>query len=131
MQSLTLAHRDDDRTPVIFAIREIAKRHYGLEVRIVRIQDGEQAIANTDEIAAIEYPDAQGLNPLALWDLHWVKDLDDGGLSTSWLNRCRVSPNPLIVIPAQAGIQEWRWGIRVRTLARPWTPAYAGVTSWE
>jgi hypothetical protein len=42
------------------------------------------------------------------------------GLSTSWLNRCRVSPNPLIVIPAQAGIQEWRRGIRVRTLARPW-----------
>jgi hypothetical protein len=79
MQSLTLAHRDDDRTPVIFAIREIAKRHYGLEVRIVRIQDGEQAIADTDEIAAIEYPDAQGLNALALWDLHWVKDLDDGG----------------------------------------------------
>lgn len=41
MQSLTLAYRDDDRTPVIFAIREVAKRHYDLDVRIVRIKGGE------------------------------------------------------------------------------------------
>lgn len=38
-----------------------------------------QAIANTYEIATIEYPDAKGINPLALWDLRWVKELDDGG----------------------------------------------------
>jgi hypothetical protein len=38
-----------------------------------------QAIANTYEIATIEFPDAQGLNPLSLWDLHWVKELDDAG----------------------------------------------------
>jgi len=38
-----------------------------------------QAIANTYEIATIEYPEAKGLNPLTLWDLHWVKDLDDSG----------------------------------------------------
>ena len=40
MQSLTLAYRDDDRTPVIFAIRELAKRQYDLDVRIARIKDG-------------------------------------------------------------------------------------------
>jgi hypothetical protein len=38
-----------------------------------------QAIANTYEIAALEYPGALGLNPLSLWDLHWVKELDDEG----------------------------------------------------
>jgi len=38
-----------------------------------------QAIASTYEIVVIEYPDAKGLNPLALWDLHWVKQLDDAG----------------------------------------------------
>lgn len=38
-----------------------------------------QAIANTYEIAALEYPTAKGFNPLALWDLHWVKSLDDEG----------------------------------------------------
>jgi hypothetical protein len=37
------------------------------------------AIANTCEIAVIEYPEAKGFNPLTLWDLHWVKDLDDSG----------------------------------------------------
>ena len=42
MQSLTLAYRDDDRTPVIFAIREVARRHYDLDVRIVRIKDGDE-----------------------------------------------------------------------------------------
>lgn len=41
MQSLTLAYRDDDRTPVIFAIREMAKHHYDLEVRVVKILDEE------------------------------------------------------------------------------------------
>lgn len=38
-----------------------------------------EAIANTYEIATLEYPEAKGLNPLSLWDLHWVKELDDQG----------------------------------------------------
>ena len=38
-----------------------------------------EAIANTYEIATLEYPEANGLNPLSLWDLHWVKELDDEG----------------------------------------------------
>ena len=46
-----------------------------------------QAIANSYEIAAIEYPGAQGLNPLALWDLHWVKELDDAGFITALAQR--------------------------------------------
>ena len=35
-----------------------------------------QAIAATSEIACEEYG-AQGINPMALWDVHWVKELDD------------------------------------------------------
>jgi hypothetical protein len=38
-----------------------------------------EAIANTYEIASAAYPKAKGLNPMALWDLHWVKELDDEG----------------------------------------------------
>jgi hypothetical protein len=38
-----------------------------------------EAIANTYEIATLEYPKAKGMNPLSLWDLHWVKELDDSG----------------------------------------------------
>jgi hypothetical protein len=36
------------------------------------------AIMNTNEIAAHEYGSAVE-NPLTLWDLHWLKELDDGG----------------------------------------------------
>jgi ABC-type nitrate/sulfonate/bicarbonate transport system substrate-binding protein len=37
-----------------------------------------EAILNTNEIAAQEYgPTAE--NPLTLWDLHWLKELDDEG----------------------------------------------------
>lgn len=38
-----------------------------------------QAVANTYEIATLEFPEAKDLNPLALWDLHWVRELDDAG----------------------------------------------------
>jgi hypothetical protein len=37
-----------------------------------------EALANTYEIACQEYG-AKGLNPLALWDMHWIKELDDEG----------------------------------------------------
>jgi hypothetical protein len=38
-----------------------------------------QAIANTFEMAVLDYPDAKDMNPLSLWDLHWVRQLDDEG----------------------------------------------------
>lgn len=38
-----------------------------------------QAVANTYESAVAEYPGAEGQNPLAIWDLHWVKQVDDSG----------------------------------------------------
>ncbi len=37
-----------------------------------------EAILNTDEIAAREYGPTVD-NPLTLWDLHWLKELDDEG----------------------------------------------------
>ncbi len=38
MQRLSLAYRDDDRTPVIYCIREMARRHYDVDVEIVQIR---------------------------------------------------------------------------------------------
>jgi len=38
-----------------------------------------QAIANSYEAAVAEYPEVAGRNPLAPWDLHWLKALDDSG----------------------------------------------------
>lgn len=49
-----------------------------------------QAITNTYEIATIEYPGAKGLNPITLWDLHWVKELDDGGFIDELFERLRI-----------------------------------------
>ncbi len=46
-----------------------------------------EAIANTYAIATMEYPGAAGLNPLALWDLHWVKELDDEGFIAELFSR--------------------------------------------
>ena len=37
-----LAYRDVDRTPVIYCIQEMARRHYDLEVDVVRIQPTEE-----------------------------------------------------------------------------------------
>jgi len=38
-----------------------------------------QAIANTFAMAVLDYPGAKDMNPLSLWDLHWVRQLDDEG----------------------------------------------------
>lgn len=48
------------------------------------------AIANTYEIATLEYPGAKGLNPLALWDLHWIRELDDQGFIDTLIHRMRL-----------------------------------------
>jgi hypothetical protein len=53
-----------------------------------------QAIANTYEIATIEYPRAKGLNPLSLWDLHWVKELDDAGFIDDLVNQVAPAAFP-------------------------------------
>jgi hypothetical protein len=51
-----------------------------------------QAIANTFEIATMDYPDAAGLNPLAVWNLRWVKELDDEGFIDSLIDTMQGRP---------------------------------------
>lgn len=38
-----------------------------------------RAVINMYEMAAAEFPNCEGLNPLSVWDLHWLKQLDDEG----------------------------------------------------
>jgi hypothetical protein len=38
MPTVRLAYRDDDRTPVIYCIREMALRHYGVDVQVLQIK---------------------------------------------------------------------------------------------
>ena len=44
------------------------------------------AIAATYEIACEEYG-AQGINPMTIWDVHWVKELDDEGFIDGLIQR--------------------------------------------
>lgn len=36
-------------------------------------------IANSYEIGCDEWPGGKGINPMTLWDLHWLKQIDDEG----------------------------------------------------
>lgn len=47
-----------------------------------------QAIANMFEIATAEFGAAE-INPLTLWDLHWVKELDDAGFIDDLIDRMK------------------------------------------
>ena len=47
-----------------------------------------QAITNTFEIATAEFG-AVEINPLTLWDLHWVKELDDDGFIDDLIGRMK------------------------------------------
>ena len=38
MPTVRLAYRDEDRTPVIFCIKEMARRHYGVNVDVTLIK---------------------------------------------------------------------------------------------
>jgi hypothetical protein len=60
--------------------RQLMERHFAAIVAQLQVKPypTPEAISNTYEIAADEYG-ASGLNPLALWDLHWIKELDDEG----------------------------------------------------
>jgi hypothetical protein len=54
METVRVAYRDDDRTPVIYCIREMALRHYGLNVEVLRIKDyGEFEAALFDDSADV------------------------------------------------------------------------------
>ena len=58
MQTVRLGYRDADRAPVIFAIREMARRHYDLNVSVVRIKDEaayEAALFNDSADVIIEH----------------------------------------------------------------------------
>ena len=39
MDTVRVAYRDDDRTPVIYCIKEIGAKHYGIDVEVLKIKD--------------------------------------------------------------------------------------------
>jgi hypothetical protein len=59
---------------------QVMARHFAAIVEKLQVKPypTPEAISNTYEIAMKEYG-AGGINPMTLWDLHWVKELDDEG----------------------------------------------------
>jgi hypothetical protein len=58
MATVRLAYRDEDRTPVIFCIKEMAQRHYGVDVEVMLIKgtkDYEAALFNDSCDVIIEH----------------------------------------------------------------------------
>src|SRR5918995_268313 len=58
MRTVRLAYRDQDRTPVIFCIKEMARRHYDVDVEIVLIKgtkEYESALFNNSCDVIIEH----------------------------------------------------------------------------
>jgi ABC-type nitrate/sulfonate/bicarbonate transport system substrate-binding protein len=58
MRRVRLAYRDHDRTPVIYTLKDMARRHYDLDVEVLRIQgtkDYEAALFNGACDVAIEH----------------------------------------------------------------------------
>ena len=39
--TVRVAYRDDDRTPVIYCIKEMGAKHYGIDVEVLKIKDYE------------------------------------------------------------------------------------------
>src|SRR5688500_20260099 len=39
MDTVRVAYRDDDRTPVIYCIKEMGAKHYGINVEVLKIKD--------------------------------------------------------------------------------------------
>jgi hypothetical protein len=76
---LTIVHGEPMRRMKVENKEEMS-RHFGLIVEKLQIKPYPtlQAIGHTYDIAVDEYR-AKGINPLTLWDLHWVKQLDDEG----------------------------------------------------
>src|ERR1051325_3242352 len=51
VNSVQVVYRDNDRTPILYLLREMAQQHENLEVRIDRVQEGhayEQGFLNGD-----------------------------------------------------------------------------------
>jgi len=117
MQSLTLAYRNDDRLPVILAIRGMGRRRYDLDVRVVKIKDG-------DEYEAARF---NGAADVIIEHLEYLYEEATRGKKMSFL--CAPSKGgglDLVVAPDVSKVEDLRGKtLAVRTHGQP-----HAVTLW-
>ena len=61
-------------------VREVGAPRYNSVARIpVKPYPEPDAVLNAYELCCLTYPEAKEVSPVALWDLHYLRELDDSG----------------------------------------------------
>jgi hypothetical protein len=116
MDTVRLAYRDNDRTPVIYCIKEMAARHYDLNVEVLRIQ-------GNDEYEAAIF---DGSCDMICEHLEYLFEevAQHGRKATMFLAPVRETDGPLVVAPDVKTVDDLRGKkIAVRTSGRPFAIA--------
>jgi len=116
MDTVRLAYRDNDRTPVIYCIKEMAARHYDLNVEILRIHDTE----------AYEAAIFDGAADMICEHLEYLFEqaAQNGRKATMFLAPIRETDGPLVVTPEVKELADLQGKkIAVRTSGRPYSIA--------
>ncbi len=110
-RSIKLAYRDVDRTPVIYCIQEMARRHYDLEVDVVRIQPTEEYEASLFD----------GSGDILIEHLEYLYEKAAEGVEVTFFCAPVIETGmELVVRPGTRSIDELRGGrIAVRLPGRP------------
>jgi len=116
MDTVQLAYRDTDRTPVIYCIKEMAARHYDLDVEVLRIRDND----------AYEAAIFDGSCDMICEHLEYLFEevAQHGRKATMFLAPVRETDGPLVVRPDIKDVADLRGKkIAVRTHGRPFAIA--------
>jgi hypothetical protein len=113
MDTIRLAYRDTDRSPIIFCIKELAARHYDLNVEVL-------FIAGTEEYEAAIFEDASDLICEHLEYL-FAEYVQRGRKSVMFLSPVAHVDNNLVVGPEIKDLSDLKGRrIAVRTFGRPY-----------
>jgi len=112
MDTVRVAYRDNDRTPVIYCIKEMAARYYNLNVEVLRIYD-------QDAYESCIFDGAADIIPEHLEYLfEWVNQ--GKGNAVMFLAPTRSAEGQLVVRPETNNLEDLKGGkIAVRTHGRP------------
>jgi hypothetical protein len=113
MRTVRLAYRDNDRTPVIYCIKAMAERHYGLSVDVIQIEpqaEFEAALFNDSCDVIIEH-------------IEYLHTEAAQGKKTTFFCAPQIHRGLKLVVPREfTSLDELRGrAMAVRDLGRPYT----------
>lgn len=117
MQTVRLAYRDHDRTPVIYCIKAMAERHYGIRVEVLHIEERE----------AFEAALLDGVCDVIIEHVEYLYPKAAAGQKVTFFCAPQIRRGLKLVVPQSfAELEELRGKtIAVRDLGRPYA-----ITLW-